>query len=236
MSRYNDNFSSKKEQIGVDSFVDSINEEIRKENYERLWKKYGKVISTFTIALILGSSIYTYWKKQDIADKEAISDRFTAAQNELMSDRKNEAVTKFREIGKVSKKNYATLAKLEYAAILRDKGDKAALTQYKLIADDNKISKILRDLAYIYYVNSALDLMDEKELKNNLPLFIKILPEYIGKSWSLIAQETLAYCYIKLGNKQKAKTTLQSLATSENIPSGMLERARELVQYLDEKK
>lgn len=235
MSKYNDNFN-KKEQTVVDSFVDSINEEIRKENYERLWKKYGKAISTIAIILLLGTSIYTYWKRQDIADKEAISYRFTAAQNELLSDNKNNAATKFREIGKVSKKNYATLAKFEYAAILRDKGDKSALSQYKSVFDDNKVPNMLRDLAYIYYVNSALDLMEEKELKNSLPSFIRTLStKYIGKSWNMLAQETLAYCYIKHGDKYKAKTTLQALAISEDVPSGMLERARELVQYLEEK-
>ena len=221
--------------VEFDNFMERVKEDVRKENYERLWNKYGKAVSVIAGILILGASIYSYWQKQDMADKEAISERFTVAQNALAAERTQNAITNFREISKVSKKNYAMLAKFEYAALLRDKNDIKVLDQYQQIFNDEKIDKSFRDLSYIYYVNSALDLMPDSDLKNKLPQFIKRLSEYVEKSWDLIAKETLAYCYIKLGEKAKAKSILQSLATTTNIPASMLERARELIQFLNER-
>ena len=227
--------NKKEDKVIVDSFIDSIQEEINKENWKRIWEKYGKLISIGVSCLLIGSIGYNVWQKQDLEDREAISASFTNAQNELAADRTKSAITSFKEIGKSSKHNYAALAKLEHAAILREKQDKEALEQYKLIFEDDKVNSSIKDLAYIYYINTAIDLMPEDELKTQLPSFISnLLSKYIGKSWDILAKEALAYCYLKQGNTNKAKETLEELAKTENIPAGMLERARELVQYISE--
>ena len=234
MSKYNDNFNKKKEdKVIADSFIDSIQEEISKENWKRIWDKYGKLISIGVSIVLIGSIGYNVWQKQDLEDREAISANFTQAQNELAGDKIKPAMTSFKEIGKSSKHNYAALAKFEEAAILRDKRDTQALDRYKSVFENNKVNSSIKDLAYIYYINTALDLMPEKELKAQLQTFISNLTsKYIGKSWDILAKETLAYCYLKQGDNKKAKLTLEALATTENIPSGILERARELVQYI----
>jgi len=234
MSKYNDNFNNKKEdKVIVDSFIDSIQEEINKENWKRIWDKYGKLISICVSIILIGGIGYNVWQKQDLEDREAISASFTNAQNALASDHTKTAMNGFKEIGKSSKHNYAALAKLEEAAILREQKDTEALVKYKAIFEDNKVNNSIKDLAYIYYINTALDLMTEEELKVQLPSFISNLTnKYIGKSWDILAKETLAYCYMKQGDNEKAKTTLEELATTENVPSGILERARELVQYI----
>ena len=236
MQKYNDNFKKKSEvPIVSDSFIDSINEEIRNENYKKIWGKYGKLITVVSIIMIVGAIAYNVWNNQDTKDREAVSARFSIAQNDLTAGNISGALIGFREIGKASKKTYATLAKFEYAAMLRDKKDKMALDQYKQVFEDNKVPNSLKDLAYIYYVNTALDLMSDKELRSQLPGFIASLSnKYLGKSWSILAKESLAYCYLKSGDTRNAKATLESLAKTEQIPAGMLERIRELVQYLNE--
>lgn len=236
MSKYNDNFNNKKEnKVIADSFIDSIQEEINKENWKRIWEKYGKIISIGVSCLIIVSIGYNVWQKQDLEDREAISASFTNSQNDLAADRTKSALTGFKEIGKSSKHNYAALAKFEEAAILREKQDKTALEKYKEVFENNKINNSIKDLAYIYYINTALDLMPEDELKTQLPSFISnLLGKYIGKYWDILAKETLAYCYLRQENTEKAREALEELAKTENVPAGMLERARELVQYISE--
>ena len=227
--------NKKEDKVIVDSFIDSIQEEINKENWKRIWEKYGKLISIGVFCLLIGSVGYNVWQKQDLEDREAISASFTNAQNELAADRTKSAITSFKEIGKSSKHNYAALAKLEHAAILREKQDKEALKEYKSIFENDKVNSSIKDLAYIYYINTSIDLMPEDELKTQLPSFISnLLSKYINKSWDILAKEALAYCYLKQGDTNKAKETLEELAKTENIPAGILERARELVQYISE--
>ena len=101
MSKYNDNFNNKKEnKVIADSFIDSIQEEINKENWKRIWEKYGKIISIGVSCLIIVSIGYNVWQKQDLEDREAISASFTNSQNDLAADRTKSALTGFKEIGK----------------------------------------------------------------------------------------------------------------------------------------
>lgn len=217
----------------TDSFVDSIEEEIRNENWQRLWDKYGKLITYISCAIIAGVGIYGMWQKQDRADREAISTRYTFVQSALMSGDNQSAISQMKELSGVSKKDYATLAKFEYAAILRQNQDKKALEEYKQIFEDKKANNILRDLAYIFYVNSSMDLMTAKDLFSEIDNFIKNLKEkYIGKTWDLLAKEALAFCYMKQGEKKQAKSALMDLAKTHGITESMLERTKILLHSL----
>ena len=206
---YNSNFNQpngKDKQPVYDSFIDSIEEEIRKENYQKLWNKYGKLITIVVSLALVGTTGYSFWKKHDLQEKEAISAQFTIALNELNSDKNGSALAHFRELGKCKKKNYATFAKFEYATLLMDKRDKKAIAEYKSICDNKKVEQLYRDLAYVYYVNK----------------------------WNFLALESLGYCYVKQHNYVKARDTFSELAKSEKIPEAMLERTREMIQYVNQ--
>lgn len=225
------------EQKRIDSFVDSIEEEIRNENWQRLWNKYGKLITYASSALLIGVGIYGMWQRQDLADREAISSRYTIVQSMIMSGNQDSALSQLKELSNVSKKDYATLSKFEYAAVLRDKEQKDALVEYRAIFEDKKVNEVLRDLAYIFYVNSAIDLMNTKDIEENIDGFIKELQEkHIGKYWDLFAKETLAFCYMKKGDNELAKAALESLAKTTGISESMAERAKMLLRIAGEQK
>ncbi len=218
-----------------DSFVDSIDEEIRNENWQRLWEKYGKTITYASCAILVGVAVYGMWQKQDLADREAISSRYTFVQNAIMAGDNATALSQIKELSNVSKKDYATLSKFEYAAVLRNAGQQDAIAEYKAIFEDKKVNAVLRDLAYIFYVNTAIDLMNATEIGKNMEDFIKNLKEkYIGKYWDLFAKETLAFCYIKQGDKKSAKEALENLAKTTGISEAMAERTRMLLHTIEE--
>ena len=217
-----------------DSFVDSIEEEIRNENWQRLWDKYGKFITYASCAVIAAVGVYGFWKKQEIAEREAISARYTLVQSAISSGDPESALSQFKELANVSKKDYATLSKFEYAALLRYKNDKQALKEYQRIFEDKSANNILKDLAYIFYVNAALDLMPTKELMTKLDEFTSNLEKsYIGKTWDLFAKESLAFCYIKKGDNEQAKKALMQLAKTPGITEAMLDRAKTLLHSLE---
>ena len=219
-----------------DGFVESIEEEIRNENWQRLWDKYGKFVTYASCAILLGVGVYGMWQKQDLSDREAISSRFTVVQSALMSGQIDAAISEIKALSTVSKKDYATLAKFEYAGALRAKKDQLALSEYKMIFEDKDVNKMLRDLSYIFYVSSAIDLMSTKDILANIDSFIKNLSEnYVGQTWDLLAKETLAFCHMKAGNNDLAKSTLESLAKTTGIPDNMAERARVLIHSIGQK-
>ena len=219
--------------MSSDHFVDSIEEEIREENMQKMWQRYGKIIVYTTFAILIGVAVYNMWQKQNQSELEAISYKFSLVQNAIMTGEQTSALTQIRGIAQSSKKNYSTLAKFEYAAMLREKNQIDALDEYKSIYNDKDVSDFLRSLAYIFYVTTAIDLMSTKEIAQNVDVFIDELNKnHIGKYWDLLAKEALAYCYIKKGDNSNAKIALQNLAKTQGIPNNMAERANMLLQNI----
>jgi hypothetical protein len=217
-----------------DSFVESIEEEIRNENWQRLWNKYGRAVSYAICTILVAVGVYGMWQKQDFADKEAISAKYTIIQDMIMSGDTKSAIPQIKELSSVSKRNYAVLAKFEYAALLRGYGDKRALTEYRAIFEDRKTEEMLRDLAYIFYVNSCIDLMSASEIMTAMSGFIENLKtKYVGKTWDLLAKETLAFCYLKDGDTNAAQETLNALAKTSGIPDSMINRVKILLRSIE---
>ncbi|MDR0630602.1 MAG: tetratricopeptide repeat protein [Holosporales bacterium] len=218
----------------VDAFIDSIEEEIRNENWQDLWSRYSKYISGAFIILTITIGGYGSWKKRELAKNEAISHRYSIIQNSIIKGDIDEAIPQLKELSKISKNNYSALAKFEYASILRSKNDKKAADQYKQISDDKKAHKIFRELAYVFYVHTCLDLLSQAELKLKLDEIIKTLSgKYIGCDCNLLVMEALAFCYIKQNKNDLAKQTLINLAKTNGIPQCMQERARILLNYIE---
>ncbi|MDR0695524.1 MAG: tetratricopeptide repeat protein [Holosporales bacterium] len=219
-----------------DSFVESIEEEIRNENWQMLWSKYGRTIGYGISTVIVAVGVYSMWQRQDASDREAISASYTVVQNMLMSGMTDEqTMSKIREISNVSKKNYAALAKFEYAALLRAKNDNRALPEYESLFKDSEIDNMMSELAYIFYVNACIDLMKTAELAFKIEEFIETLKtKHIGKTWDLFARETLAYCQMKNGNNTEAKKTLEELVKISGIPESMAGRAKMLMNSFGE--
>lgn len=219
----------------ADAFINSIEEEIRNENLQTLWDKYGKLITGVSVAFLIAVGCYGMWQKQDAADREAVSTRFSILQNTIASGANPESyLPQLRELANVSKKDYAIFAKFEYAAALRKQGDDSALENFQSIFEDRHVSQILRELAYIFYVNASLDLMKTSDLMNSMESFIKDLSEkYKNGFWPLLAAETLAFCYIKSDKKDLAKKTLEEIAKASDVPAGIAQRAKTILNVLE---
>ena len=218
-----------------DHFVDSIEEEIRDENLQRMWQRYGKLVIYTVFTILISVTVYNMWQRQDLSEREAIASKFILVQNAIMSGNNETALSELRALSNASKKDYATLAKFEYAAILRDKEQPDALAEYKSIYEDKKVNEIMRNLAYIFYVSSAIDLMSTKEISKNIDNFTEELKKnHVGKYWDLLAKETLAFCYIKKGDNKMAKEALEALAKTAGIPANMAERTKILLNSIED--
>jgi hypothetical protein len=219
---------------GFDSFVESIEEEIRGEKWLSIWNKYGKIISFSIIALVVSVGVYHMWLQQDRYEREAVSHSFSMAMNSLSHEKVELVVPAFRELSSSPKEPYGSLAKLMYAAILRTKNDRMAIALYKQISENEKVDSTFREFAYIMYVNTSLEIMSTKEITEELDGFIDTLSKkYINCAWRIIALETLAFCYIKYGKNDLAKESLIKLAKMPGVPQAMAERARILIGMLN---
>jgi len=57
-----------------------VEEDVRRERYEQLWKKYGNYMIAAAAVVVLAVGGYQAWKAYDLNQRQQISDRYQAAQ------------------------------------------------------------------------------------------------------------------------------------------------------------
>ncbi|AQS42062.1 MAG: Hypothetical protein BHV28_13790 [Candidatus Tokpelaia hoelldobleri] len=132
-----------------DNFIREVNEEIRQEKLQKLWRNYGALIIGAAILLVFAASGWAWYNKHMENRDNAAGDAMLAALQ--LADRGDEAAfAKLTELEKSGIGGYPVLAKMRAAALLATKDDKAgAVAAYDAIAGDKTASQGIRDLAAI---------------------------------------------------------------------------------------
>ena len=63
----------------TDGFLREIDEELRQEHYEKLWKRYGKYVIGAAVALVVTVAGYQTWRSSVTESRRAEGERFAAA-------------------------------------------------------------------------------------------------------------------------------------------------------------
>ncbi len=203
-----------------------VEEEVRKERYEKLWKQYGNYVIAAAAVLVLAVGGYQAWKAYDLNQRQQLSDRYQAAQALVAAGNAPQAETAFLEISKDRHDGYATLAKFHLvgAYLAQGKRDQAVallreLTQYS----DLEIANAARlRLAW-----TEADARSRAEIEAIMqPLMASDSP------WRFPAAEVLAYVDLKSGSRTQAEDEYQKLSQELEATPGLRQRAAAIVQYL----
>ena len=124
-----------------------VDEEVRQEEYKKLWDRYGTLliaVSAAVIAAVAGWKAYQYYTlKQTEAASILFFDGAKAAAEGKAEDAQ-------RLMGLVKTPGYAQLGRLQVAGALAGSGKKQeALAAYDAIAADATVDATLRDAAAI---------------------------------------------------------------------------------------
>ena len=92
-----------------------VEEEVRREHYEKLWKKYGNYVIAVASVLVLGVAGYQAWMRYDLSQRQALSDQYQAALQAAAAGDAVKAEQSFDTLAKNGKGGYATLAKFQLA-------------------------------------------------------------------------------------------------------------------------
>jgi hypothetical protein len=213
---------------GQDSLFREINEELRQEQFSKLWSKYGNYIIAVAVAAVVGVAGHQYWQSRDLAKRAEESAQFTTALRATMENRSAEATQTLTKLAETGSDGYALIAKLDLAAIKSRDGDKAAAASaYLAIANDKETAPELRDLALLLSVLQEIDNGDPKVLTDRLaPLVASANP------WRFNAKEFTAYLAQRMGENQRAGQLFRELADDATAPQGIRARSAEMSAVL----
>ena len=204
-----------------------IDEELRRDNFRKLWSRYGRYVIAASILLVVIAGAIVAWRDHQLSERRAQSTRYASALALARGDKEADAVKIFDAIAQEGD-GYAVLASFEEAAELAKSGDrKAAIAIYDRIAATSTLDPSFRELAVLLSVMQSMPDSDPQSTIERLaPLTAG------GSSWRPTALELTAIARFSSGDRSGALDLYKTLADDLTAPSGLRARAAEMATAL----
>lgn len=203
-----------------------VEEDVRRERFEKLWKQYGDYVFVAVAAVAIGVAGYKLYQRYEFQQRLNAAQTFTMAQEAAYAGNSINAATTFAKLAKDAPGGYATVSKLAEANSLMMAGNRsAAVTLYKEIAekDTSPLGSVARIRAGWAMVESA----PKAELETLLaPLTAA------DNEWRFMAREVLAYSDYHAGAMDAARKEFQTLVDDKNTPKNIHDRAGAMATFL----
>jgi hypothetical protein len=214
-----------------DQFKREIDEELKRDDYSKLWRRYGKYVIAAAIALVAGVAAATAWQEYRKSVRIADETKFSAAKRLMEEGKKTDAAALFAALASADESNYGVLAKFHQAALRADAGESAdAASLYKALADDTNLRQPLRDLATLFLALLRVDVATGPEA-DDLARRLAALADGDG-AWRHSANELLGLMASKAGDGAKAKDYFRRIVDDAAAPQGARGRAAQMLAAL----
>jgi len=205
-----------------------IDEELRLEKLQRVWRRYGVLIVGIALGLVLGTAAYVGWQSYTESQQAERGRAFAAALEQSAGAGATAALTAFEELSEGGDA-YAALSRLQLAGAKLRSGDTAGATAlFDKLSKDDSVDRPFRDLATVLLALNSLDTAEPDALIARLaPLTAPDSP------WRYSAQELTALLAMRKGDTARAREILTALTADATAPAGVQQRAAELLGSLE---
>ncbi|HUL05573.1 MAG TPA: tetratricopeptide repeat protein [Candidatus Acidoferrum sp.] len=210
----------------MSDIIREVDEELRRENFEKLWRKYGSYALGLAALIIVGVAAYFQWQHYTAGQREGRARQYEAALA-LVTAADPGAPAALQTIAN-GDDGYAALAELQEAALKAKTGDTAgAVAIYEKMTADSAMDQSMRNLALILLALHTADTAPPDQLTQRLqPLTAATNP------WRFSALELTAVLARRAGDNAKAEQTLTGLADDLNAPQALRQRVTEMLHAL----
>lgn len=205
-----------------DTLMREVDEELRRERFEKLWKQYGSYILLAAAAFVAMVGGYKLWEARTLEAAQKAGASLVDARNLITENKTEEGRKALEALSKSGSAGVASLARLETASADMKAGKTAeALAAFEGVAKDAGADPILRDFAALQAAAIRLPDADWTEMQNRLnPLAGEKSP------WRASARELIGYAQLKAQKPEDARNTFTLLLGDRNTPPGVAERVK----------
>jgi hypothetical protein len=209
----------------TDLLIKEVDEDLRQDEMNQLWKKHGILLLVGAIAIVLAVAGWQAWNSWDQKQRREASSRFAEAVAFADLGRKDEAAELLGRQAADGAKGYRLLAEMRLADIKLQQGDAAAAAViFNRLAGDASVDKVYRDMAAIRAAYLTLDTSDPAVLDKAMePLAVE------SSSWRHSAREIQALVALRKGDTARAADLLSKIAEDAAAPQGLRTRAAEML-------
>ena len=208
----------------TDSFVEEVNEEVRRDRLYALLRRYGWIAVLAILVIVGGAAFSEYRKAQERAQAEALGDAMLAALGV------NDTVERAQALAAVTADTptAAAVLGLMTAAEYTDAGDTAtAIEKLDALAVNSDIPSIYQHLAR--FKSITLQGADTPVADRRQALEAMAQP---GNPLRLLASEQMALIDIETGDSETAITRYQSILVDAEVSSDLQQRALQVIVAL----
>jgi hypothetical protein len=207
-----------------------IDEELRQDKFERLWREYGRYVIAGAVVIVLAVAGFSGWQQYRESQRLEAGARFAAAKASEQDGKTEDAAALFAALGRESGTSYGTLARFHEAALIAKKGDgEGAAALYDTLAADTGVDAELRDLATIL----AASIRANGASPDSAAIEAKLRPLIdSGGTWRHSALEILGTLAHRKGDLAEAKETFKKIVDDFQAPQGLRARASQMLAIM----
>jgi hypothetical protein len=211
-----------------DTFIREVNEEIRREQAQAIWTKFGPTMIGAAVLIVLATAAYVAYDYWDTSRANASGDKFSQALKLANDGKSDEAAAVFKELEDSGYGAYPVLARMRTATVLAEKGDKAgAVSAFDAVAADTSIPVSLRDIAKL---RAAFLLVDSGSYADVESRVKDLVADTNPLRYT--AREALAMSAYKEGKMADAMKAFEQLSGDETTPRNTRERANMMADLI----
>ncbi len=207
-----------------DALIREVDEELRREQFAKLWERYGMLVIGAAVAVVLGVAGYKWNEARKVSAAQEAGARFEAAVNLADENKTDGAIKAFADITQSGPTGYAILAGLRQAGALAKSGKAAeAVTAYEKVATSSP-DPMLRAFAQLQAAALRLGTADFAEMQNRLNELMADLAPYRAS-----AHELMGLAALKAGKIAEARQALEKLLGDPKVPPSLAQRVQVLM-------
>ena len=204
-----------------------VDEDLRREEYARLWKRYGGFILAGCLLVVLLAAGQVGWRSYQAHIRQAASLKYQSIVKAGENDAPAltaEGATTLKGAETELTPGYRVLAKLERAgAAVGAKNYSEAIALYDGVAADKNVAQGLRDTAALksaYLQAESLSLADMRVRIETLAA-----PE---SAFRFSANELLGYVAFRTGDYKAARDYFQAILADPSAPGSLRQRSEDM--------
>lgn len=205
---------------------DEVEEDLRRDRAERLWKKYGPYLIAAAVALVAATGAYSYWQDHQRKRLETSAQRYAAAGDLVAGDRER-ALAELRGLAQDGAGGFAGLARLKEAALIAERDPAQGLALFRRVAGDSALDAEIRRTAAAMVAILAVDTASRAEAEQAAQTL-----QAAGSPFRNSGREVEALAALRAGDAARARDIYRAIADDLNAPSGLRQRAAEMLAAL----
>jgi hypothetical protein len=209
----------------VADIFQEVDDEVRQERLNRLWKRYAPVLIGAAVLIVVATGAVTFWRHHVESQRMEASDALIAAMTQAGKGDRPGAIKALDELAQSARDPYDMIARLRAAELRAESGDhKGAADSYAEVAR-TATDKDIQELAQVMQAVQQLAATpaDAAALGR-----LKALAE-AGGPWHNVAREYLAYTLFQQGDVAQARQVWTQITQDAEASAALKSRATQLL-------